>query len=177
MILGSPEFFTRQIAANTETIAWAVGQVGAERFNRPPPELLGEWPAARHLFHLLYYEREVALPSLRLWFDAPYPDFTSYDENAAYATTPGGQVVLRERAGLRAKQLDLIGEAHGGLWGEERQTPWGRRTFYWVASKTLQHALEHTNNILEITLLWEHYESRSRMRTINADRKEIGEIE
>lgn len=177
MTLGSPDFFTRQIAANTETIAWAVGQVGAERFNRPPPELLGEWPAARHLFHLLYYERQVAMPGLSLWFGAPYPDFTGYNEKAAWASAPGEQAVLRELEGLRATQLDLIGEAHGALWSEERQTPWGRRTFYWVVSKTLQHALEHTNNILKMALLWEHYEARSSMRATNADGKEMVEIE
>ncbi|MDQ5823747.1 MAG: DinB family protein [Chloroflexota bacterium] len=177
MPLDYPEFFTRQIAANTEAIAWAVGLVGVERFHRPPPELLGEWSAARHLFHLLYYEREVALPSLSLWFGAPYPDFTNYNENAAYATIPSEQVVLSELEGLRAKHLALIGEAHGALWSEERQTPWGRRTFYWVASKTLQHALEHTNNILKIALLWEHYQSRSRTRATNVDGREIGEME
>jgi hypothetical protein len=54
---------------------------------------------------------------------------------------------------------------------EVRQTPWGERTLYWVVSKTLQHALEHTNNLLKIALLWEHYEARLR-RKVTQERGE-----
>ncbi len=142
-----------------------------------PPDLLGEWPAARHLFHLLYYEREVALPSLRLWSGAPYPDFTGYDEKAAWGGAPGEQDVLAELEGLRVRQLALIRKAGEALWGEERQTPWGWRTLYWVASKTLQHALEHTNYILKVALLWEHYEARSRKRADLVDGEEASDVE
>jgi hypothetical protein len=174
---GSSDFFKRQVEANTEAIAWAVRQVGPERFPATPPELLGEWPAARHLFHLLYYEREVALPSLSLWFGAPYPDFEGYNEAAAWADAPQEDIVLAEIQALRASQLALIAEAHATLWAEVRRTPWGDRTLYWVASKTLQHALGHTNNILKIALLWEHYEARSRKKAAGVGEKEENEIE
>jgi hypothetical protein len=129
-----------------------------------PPELLGEWPAARHLFHLLYYEREVALPSLSQWFGAPYPTFEGYNEQAAWEMAPHEQAVLADIERVRAKQLALVGNADDALWDEARQTAWGRRTLYWVVSKTLQHALEHTNDVLKIALLWEHYDVRSRRR-------------
>lgn len=164
MTTDSSEFFRRQIEANTEAIAWAVTQVGPERLHTAPPELLGEWSAARHLFHLLYYEREVAVPSLRLWFGASYPDFTYYDEAAAWANAPHNAEVLTEIEHLRAQELGLVAEANGTLWSEGQQTPWGQRTLYWVVSKTLQHGLEHTNNILKIALSWEHYEARSRRK-------------
>jgi hypothetical protein len=168
MIPNSSDFFKRQIEANTEAVAWAVRQVGPERLYAAPPELLGEWAAARHLFHLLYYEREVAVPSLRLWFGASYPDFTDYNEAASWANAPREDEVLMGIERLRAEQLALVTEADGELWNEVRYTPWGQRTLYWVASKTLQHALEHTNNILRIALLWEHYEARSRRKAEQA---------
>jgi hypothetical protein len=131
--------FERQFGANTEAFAWAVGQVPAERLFAAPPRLLGEWPAARQAFHLLYYEREVALPSTRLWAGGAYPTFEGYSEG----------------------QLAVFRGADEATWGEERDTPWGRRSLHWVASKTLQHAFEHANAVLKTALLWEHYERRS----------------
>ncbi|HET6313799.1 MAG TPA: DinB family protein [Chloroflexia bacterium] len=177
MTPGTSDFFRRQVEANTEALVWAVGEVGETRLRVAPPVLLGEWPAARHLFHLLYYEREVALPSLRLWFGAPYPDFEGYDEPAAWAGAPQAGAILAQIEGLRAEQLDIIARADDALWAEVRQTPWAERTLYWVASKTLQHALEHTNNLLKIALLWEHYETRSRRKALQAPKEGGNEIE
>jgi hypothetical protein len=168
---GSPDFFRRQIEANTEVLAWAVTEVGEARLHTAPPALLGEWHAARHLFHLLYYEREVAVPSLRLWFGAAYPDFGGYNEAAAWDGAPHAEAALALMEGLRAEQLDMLAKAGDALWMEVRQTPWGERTLYWVVSKTLQHALEHTNNLLKIALLWEHYEARLR-RKVTQERGE-----
>lgn len=177
MMPGSSSFFMRQLSANTEAITWAVEQVRPERMRAAPPELLGEWPAARHLFHLLYYEREVALPSIRQWCGAPYPTFDGYNEQAAWDTAQREeQAVLAEIKRLRARQSSLIADADDALWDEVRHTAWGRRTLYWVVSKTLQHALEHTNNILKIALLWEHYEARSRRRASQAAVEEGSEF-
>lgn len=177
MTPGTSGFFRRQVEANTEALVWAVGEVGETRWHVSPPVLLGEWPAARHLFHLLYYEREVTLRSLRLWFGAPYPNFESYDEPAAWAAAPHAEAVLAQVVGLRAEQLDIIARADDALWAEVRRTPWGERTLYWVASKTLQHALEHTNNLLKIALLWEHYEARSRRKATQAAEEGGNQIE
>jgi hypothetical protein len=174
---GSPDFFRRQIEANTEALVWAVAEVGTGRLHVAPPALLGEWPAARHLFHLLYYEREVAVPSLRLWFGAPYPDFEGYDEAAAWVDAPHSDAVLAQIEGLRAEQLDMLAKAGDALWADVRQTPWGERTLYWVASKTLQHACEHSSNLLKIALLWEHYEARSRRKARQAPGEDDREIE
>ena len=70
-----------------------------------------------------------------------------------------GQVPA-EFARVREGQLAVMRGADVAAWREERDTPWGRRSLYWVASKTLQHALEHTNAVLKTALLWEHYERR-----------------
>jgi hypothetical protein len=154
--------FERQLGANTEAFVWAVGQVPAERLFAAPPRLLGEWPAARQAFHLLYYEREVALPSAQLWAGGAYPTFEGYNEQAAWdAWDRDIEAALAEFALVREEQLVVFRGADEAAWREERDTPWGRRTLYWVASKTLQHALEHTNAVLKTALLWEHYERRA----------------
>jgi hypothetical protein len=154
--------FERQFGANTEAFAWAVGQVPAERLFAAPPRLLGEWSAARQAFHLLYYEREVALPSTRLWAGGAYPTFEGYNEQAAWeAWDRDIEPVLSEFARVREEQVAVFRGADEATWGEERDTPWGRRSLHWVASKTLQHAFEHANAVLKTALLWEHYERRS----------------
>ncbi|HET9492729.1 MAG TPA: DinB family protein, partial [Chloroflexia bacterium] len=142
--------FERQLGANTEAFVWAVGQVPAGRLFAAPPRLQGEWPAARQAFHLLYYEREVALPSTRLWADGAYPTFEGYNDQAALdAWDHNIEHVLAEFARVREGQLAVFRGADEAAWQEERDTTWGRRTLYWVASKTLQHALEHTNAVLK----------------------------
>ena len=154
--------FERQISANTEAFVWAVGQVPPDRLFAIPPRLLGEWPAARQAFHLLYYEREVALPSTRLWAGGAYPTFEGYNEQAAWdAWDRDIESVLAEFARVREGQLAVFRRADDPAWNTERDTPWDRRTLHWVASKTLQHAFEHTNAVLKTSLLWEHYERRS----------------
>jgi hypothetical protein len=154
--------FERQLSANTEAFAWAVGQVPPERLFLTPPRLLGEWPAARQAFHLLYYEREVALPSTHLWAGGSYPTFDGYNEQFAWdAWDRDIEAVLAEFAGVREGQLEVFRQVDEAAWDQERDTPWGHRSLYWVASKTLQHAFEHTNAVLKTALLWEHYERRS----------------
>ncbi len=154
--------FERQLGANKEAFVWAVGQVPIERRFVAPPRLLGEWPAARQAFHLLYYERGVALPSTRLWAGDAYPTFDAYNEQAAWdAWDRDLEAALAEFARVREGQLVVMRGASEAAWRAERDTTWGRRTLYWVASKTLQHALEHTNAVLKTALLWEHYERRS----------------
>jgi hypothetical protein len=154
--------FERQLGANTEAFVWAVGVMPVERLFVAPPRLLGEWPAARQAFHLLYYEREVALPSTRLWAGGAYPTFEGYNEQAVWdAWDRDVERALAEFDHVREEQLAVMRGADEAAWRAERDTAWGRRSLYWVASKTLQHALEHTNAVLKTALLWEHYERRS----------------
>jgi hypothetical protein len=156
-------WFVDQLAAQTEAILWAVAQVPAERLFVEPPQLLGEWTAARQMFHLLYYDRGVALPSISLWWGADYPTFDDYNERAAWEAWDRDMApVLGEFRQVRARQIDLLSHATPDIWANVRKTPWGDRTPYWVVSKTYQHATEHLNNILKIALLWEHYAERSR---------------
>jgi len=60
-------WFQTQLEASSAGFAWAVAQIPAGREDREPPAPLGVWSAARHVFHMLFYEREVALPNWGLW--------------------------------------------------------------------------------------------------------------
>src|SRR3989304_5598631 len=48
------------------------------------PLQLGEWSAARHAFHLLYYEQTIALPSMRQWLGGPMSFLRGPDDEAAW---------------------------------------------------------------------------------------------
>jgi hypothetical protein len=66
-------WFRRQLEAGCESLVWAVRQAPIDRLHASPPVKLGEWSLVRHAFHALYYEREVALPSVRHWLGEHYP--------------------------------------------------------------------------------------------------------
>ena len=122
---------------------------------------LGEWPAARHAFHLLYYEREVALPSIRHWLGEPYPTFAGYDEQSAWGDGVPLEQTLAELVDVRAAMYAALAGAGDTMWEEARDTSWGHQTLYWVASKTYQHGVQHQSDLLRILMLWDHYASRS----------------
>jgi hypothetical protein len=164
MIASPAEWFGSHLASTTDSFVWSARQVPEERLYAPPPRLLGEWSAARHAFHLLHYEREVALPALKLWVGEPYPSFENFDEDAAWGDGREIEGVLAEFRAVRSEQLALLAQLDSDLWQEPRDTPWGDRTLYWVTSKTYQHGIEHQNQILRIALIWEHYEKRSAER-------------
>ena len=57
-------WFTNQLNSGAEGFIWAVEQVPPERRLLAPPQLLGEWNVARQVFHMLYYEQNVVVPSM-----------------------------------------------------------------------------------------------------------------
>ncbi len=123
----------------------------------------GKWPSARILFHLLWYERRIALPSMRQWFGDSAPQIASQEEetNAEEGewNAGQGQSVDSMRSSLRllrADQIALASRAPDELWYEERQALWGTVTLQWVTTKTYQHTLEHTDEILR-QYLWGYF--------------------
>ena len=169
MIAEPGSWFAQQIAANTETLLWAAGELPPDHLFATPPEpkSLGTWPAARHFFHVLYYEREVALPSLRQWLGEPRPTFEDYDENKAWGAGQPLERVLAELQEMRRRPLEVLASVSDSAWHEERDTAWGPqpRTLYWVASKTYQHATQHASDLLKLLMLWDHYAARADARS------------
>ncbi len=61
--------------------------------------------------------------------------------------------MIAEFKKLRAEQLALIQQFPEQAWSEERPAIWGSVTLQWVVTKTYQHTLEHTDEILR-SYLW-----------------------
>ena len=147
--------------------------IPAERREAKPPSKLGKWTAAIGSFHILYYEREVALPSVRLWADSAYPSFEGYDEPAEWGEGHGCESILSEIRSVRQQIVALWGRSTRRTGRKSKRTPWGNKTLYWVASKTYQHGIEHLSNVLRTAMLWEHYAGREAITTegIEQDRR------
>lgn len=64
------------------------------------------------------------------------------------------QAMIADFKKLRAEQLALIQHFRELTWSEERDALWGSVTLQWVVTKTYQHTLEHTDEILRLYLWW-----------------------
>jgi hypothetical protein len=149
------EWFKSQLATSADAFAWAVAQVPADRQQREPPNGLGAWTAARHVFHLLFYEREIALPAMRLWLGQSYDAAAAPDEDIAWDSKAASADLLEQFRQVRAEELALLADMPETAWTEERPTAWGKPTLQWVVTKTLQQTAEHTHLVLSLALYWE----------------------
>lgn len=111
------------------------------------------------------YDQFIGLPALRQWVGEPFSlggGFTGdMEEDAAieeahWKNGKGHDVPTMSAAfqTLRGEQLALIQQFHEPIWSEERNALWGPVTFQWVVTKTYQHTLEHTDEILRLYLWW-----------------------
>jgi len=165
--MGLSQWFSTQLEASADGFVWGVEQIPKERLYAPPPGPeggLGEWVAARHAFHLLYYEREVALPAMQHWLGGPNPSLDDYDEDVAWQNAPDLPTILREFHQVRAAQIALLPRIDETRWHEARETLWGSVTLRWVVSKTYQHTAEHINDVLRIALFWDLFANRDLQR-------------
>jgi hypothetical protein len=154
-------WFSEQLRASLEGFVWAVKQVPAERRYLLPPRPLGTWPAARHAFHLMYYEQTIALPSMGQWLGGGGPARIGLSEEAAWEQgpaaegSPGLDELLAGLREVRESQLALLPEFDAPTWEQERMTVWGVRPLRWVVTKTFQHTAEHTHDVLSLALYWD----------------------
>ena len=110
------------------------------------------------MFHLAWYEQEIALPSMQQWLAGPCPDEGQIDEDAAWATnTAALEALLAAFRDVRAQQLELLPELAAVDWESVRDTLWGPMPLRWVVTKTYQHMAEHINDVLRIALFWDFY--------------------
>jgi hypothetical protein len=162
--MNNSEWFDKQFQANAEGMVWAIAQVPSDRLYAPPPSLLGEWSAARHLYHIGHYDRHVALPGINQWLGRPRPTFEGYNEQRDWGEGHNVENMLTDFQTAHAELLALLPQLESAQWQATQDTAWGPKTLYWVISKTFQHATEHMNHILRIALLWEHYATRSKSK-------------
>src|SRR5215216_2880260 len=78
------QWFQEQLQVSADGFVWSAEQVPVARQNLQPPTELGQWSAARHVFHLWYYEQTIALPSMRQWLDGIKPAMEGLDEDIAW---------------------------------------------------------------------------------------------
>ncbi len=153
-------WFHDQLKASGAGFIWAMEQIPVERRYLPPPRHPEDWPAARHLFHMLYYEREMVLPNMRCWLskDEPTWSLEPGDEEAAWeehGRTQAFEEMLAEFRVVRDEQIALLPSFDDALWHESREVLWGSVPLRWVVTKTYQHTCEHTHDVLRMVLFWE----------------------
>lgn len=152
--------YTTLLRASLEQFEWAIGRLPETMLPVEPRP--GRWSAARIVFHLLCYEQRIALPTMRQWLGDSAPLAHSPEEDAAVEESdwangvdhPVG-MMLADLRSVRDKQIGVISQIEATAWQEERAALWRAVTLEWVVTKTIQHTLEHTDEILRI-VLWGH---------------------
>jgi hypothetical protein len=152
------EWFRIQLQSSGDAVVWAVGQVPDERREITPPPYFGEWSVAHHIFHLLYYEREAALPHMQHWFDESFDltqTFTHYKEEETWKNNAHKlDAMLEEFQQVRTTEIALLTTFNGQSWQEIRPSGWRDQSMQWIVTKTLQHTTDHLNTILQMSLFW-----------------------
>lgn len=151
-------WFREQLQADADGFVWSAGQVPEDRRYGQPPRGLGEWSVARHVFHMLYYEQTVALPSMRQWLGGSKPLVDDAEEDMAWANNKEDiESLLGGFRRVRAEQIALLSQFEESTWNETRHAVWGPVTLLWVVSKTFQHTAEHTNDVMQMRLWWDEF--------------------
>jgi DinB superfamily len=154
------QWFSDQLKSTQEGLTWSARQIPAERWLRQPPVLFGTWSAARHLYHMCFYEENIALPGMRIWLGDRWPGVDEDDEEktwqALVETSLDG--LCRKFNDIRQVQLELLPKYEVADWHRICPTGWGDVSLYWVVSKTFQHTAEHTYSIMSQALFWDRAE-------------------
>ena len=148
-------WFDYQLRSTLDGFTWAVRQYPAERLYLVPPSPLGlgEWSVAQHVFHLLEYEERLTLPSMYQWLGAPAP---VRHGGQGEGELPPIEEMLTQFERVREQEIKLLSQFSQELWESKRTTTfWGDVALHWLVSKTYQHTLEHTHDILSLTLFWD----------------------
>jgi len=155
--MNSSQWFHDQLQASADGFVWGAQQVPHARRNICPPEALGEWTAARHIFHMVFYEQNIALPTMQQWLGKPRPLEGIAEEVAWGEGRDNVEGLLAEFKKVRDEQVQLLAKFDELAWNSTRETIWGSVTLFWVVSKTYQHTAEHTGDILRIALFWDSW--------------------
>jgi hypothetical protein len=159
------QWFHDQLQASAEGFVWGAEQVPSARRDLQPPEGLGEWTAARHIFHLWYYEQTIALPSMRQWLGDSVPAEIPDEDVVWSESQPDVESLLTKFKKVRSEQIALLPKFNDTLWQESRQAVWPRPvTLLWVVSKTYQHTAEHINDVMRIALFWDSFAARQKAK-------------
>ncbi len=114
------------------------------------------------MYHMVCYDQLIGLPTLRQWMGEPSPadrltgsaEGDAAREELWWNNGEGREMnaMLADFKKLRAEQFDVIQRFSEHVWNEERDALWGSVSLQWVVTKTYQHTLEHTSEILRAAL-------------------------
>lgn len=152
------EWFRYQLRASGDGFVWAIEQLPEERWMLSPPRHPEDWSAARHAFHMLYYDQHFSLASMRQWIGGPCPSLDDLREDDAWAAGLGKDTrsVLEQFRATRAEQVELLSQFDEQRWHEPREIEfWGTVPLQWVVTKTYQHTAEHIHDVLRMALFWD----------------------
>lgn len=147
------KWFDYQLRSTLDGFIWAVQQLATERLHAIPPAPLGEWSAAQHVIHMLEYEERLALPSMHQWLGAP---LVIRHQNQGEQDLPAVEEMLARFERIRQEEIDLLPKFSEEAWEAKQKTAfWGDVSLRWLVGKTYQHTLEHTHDILRLSLFWD----------------------
>jgi hypothetical protein len=154
------QWFDTQLRSTLDGFIWAIEQIPEERRYSIPPDPLGEWRAAQHVFQMLYYEGKLALPSMSQWLGAPTPAREEAREDLWYKP-PAMEEMLDQFRAVRLEEIVLLPAFESSAWQELKVTTfWGEVSLAWLVGKTYQHTLDHTQDLLRFSLFWDRVVKR-----------------
>jgi hypothetical protein len=149
------QWFEYQLRSTLDGFLWAVGQLPQERLYVLPPAALGEWSASQHLLHMLHYEKNLALPSMYQWLGEPPAVRKAEGEEERHGPSTIAKL-MTEFEQVRQAEIALLNNFEDDQWDSTQNTTfWGEVSLFWLVSKTYQHTLEHTHDILRLVLFWD----------------------
>jgi hypothetical protein len=170
--MNSKEFLVEQLSHTRRIIEWTLTLFPEERLWEEPshesqkntPEgmesFFGKWSALRVLFHLLYYEETVALPSLKFWIGGSPPSYPAPSEEEEKWRNCANKTELIERfRKVREKQMEVIQKIDLTEWESEKLTYYGHGKVSpkWFTAKTIQHTFSHGDKLLRKALYWDDF--------------------
>jgi hypothetical protein len=70
--------------------------------------------------------------------------------------------MLWEFEQVRRAEIDLLPKFDPAAWNStQKTTVWDEVSLYWLVCKTYQYALDHTKNILALSLFWDRIAART----------------
>jgi len=155
------QWFRQQLQVSMDGFLWAVELIPQDRLYQEPRS--DRWSAARIVYHMVSYEQRLGLPSILQWTGGPLPVASSMledemKEDYLWGDGQGHEIqkMLADFKSIRPQQLEALSRLSEQSWNEERETVWGQKPLKWVVTKTYQHTLEHTDELLKAYLfLWE----------------------
>jgi len=164
------------LGTSLKSIDYTLSLIPKERFLFSPPHgkhpnaekgfktYFGEWSAARILFHVVFYERNYAVPAMEHWLGEAHPQFDLIFpdpgmEDIFWANTVPDELtaisLIQKLRSVRSEEI-LITEAvpETDFMDERLLTRLGKLSFVSIVMKTIQHTFEHGSELLKNALFW-----------------------